>query len=416
MASYVTHLECVSCGRRYEPSPDLYVCPECGIKGILDVKYDYDALGERLSREAFGQNPDRSQWRYFDLLPLSRRDTVQNLQVGWTPLYHAGRLADHLGFPGLYIKDDGRNPTGSFKDRASAVGVARALEIGARVVACASTGNAASSMAGFSAAAGLPSYIFVPATAPEAKVTQLLVYGANVLLVDGTYDQAYYLCNDACDRWGWYNRNCAINPYLMEGKKTAGWEIAEQFGWDPPEWVFMAVGDGCSIAGVWKAFAEAKRLGLIERTPRMVGVQSQGARPLVDSFETGQELVPVRPDTLADSIAVGEPRNSTKALSAVRDSGGRMVAVPDADIVAAIHEVARFTGVFAEPAGATAYAGFKKLLAEGVVGANDRVLVLITGNGLKDIKSARQAVGDGRTIQPDLEQLAAIVEGGAQAR
>src|SRR5690606_14232506 len=299
MAWFVTHLECVACGRRYEPAPELYVCPECGMKGILDVKYDYERLRASLSRDHFARNPERSQWRYFELLPLRRRDTIQDLQVGWTPLYRARRLGAHVGFRNLYIKDDGRNPTGSFKDRASAVGVARALELGAPVVACASTGNAASSLAGFSAAAGLRSYIFVPATAPEAKVTQLLVYGANVLLVDGTYDQAYYLCNDACDRWGWYNRNCAINPYLMEGKKTAGWEIAEQFGWDPPEWVFMAVGDGCSIAGVAKAFAEARRLGLIERVPRLVGVQAEGARPLVDAFERGGPVVPARAETLA---------------------------------------------------------------------------------------------------------------------
>jgi len=406
---FVTHLECVHCGRRYDPAPDRYVCTECGIKGILDVKYDYEALTGRLTREWFRQSPDRSQWRYFDLLPLARRETIQDLQVGWTPLYLAGRLGEHLGFPNLYIKDDGRNPTGSFKDRASAVGVARALEIGARVVACASTGNAASSLAGFSAAAGLTSYIFVPATAPEAKVTQLLVYGANVLLVDGTYDEAYYLCNAACERWGWYNRNCAINPYLMEGKKTAGWEIAEQFGWDPPDWVVMAVGDGCSLAGVWKGFAEAKLLGLIDRTPRMAGVQAEGARPLVDAFERGS-VAPVRPQTLADSIAVGEPRNAAKVLRAVRDSQGTMITVSDDDILAAIHELARFTGVFAEPAGAAAYAGFKKLLHAGVIGREERVVVVVTGNGLKDIKSARAAVQGGRTLRPDLAELAKILE------
>ena len=410
MAWFVTQLECVACGRRYEPAPDLYVCPDCGIKGILDVQYDYDALRGRLTREFFRNNTDWSQWRYADLLPLSRPDAARHLHVGWTPVYRAERLGAYLGFPNLYIKDEGRNPTGSFKDRASAVGVARALEAGARVVACSSTGNAASSLAGFSAAAGLPAYIFVPAAAPEAKVTQLLVYGAQVFLVEGTYDEAYHLCNDACRRFGWYNRNCAINPYLIEGKKTAGWEIAEQFGWDPPDWIVMAVGDGCSIAGVWKAFVEAKLLGLIDRSPRMAGVQAQGARALVDAFETGGPVAPGRAATLADSIAVGEPRNAAKALNAVRASQGTMTAVSDDDIVAAIHELARFSGVFTEPAGAAAYAGFKKLLAAGVIDPEERVLVLATGNGLKDVKSARAGAPAARSIRPDLAELAAVLE------
>ncbi|GAI46216.1 unnamed protein product, partial [marine sediment metagenome] len=265
---------------------------------ILDIVYDYEALASRINR-AYFDSGEYSLWRYFDLLPIENRKNIQPLPVGWTPMFRAERVGKQLGIKNLYLKDDGRNPTGSFKDRASAIAVAKALDFEQNIIACASTGNAASSLAGFAACAGLTSYIFIPANAPKAKIIQLLVYGANVILVEGTYDEAYYLCNEAAKRWDWYNRNCAINPYLIEGKKTAGFEIIEQLDWRIPDWVVISVGDGCSIAGVYKAFFEFKKLNLTNKLPKMLGVQAEGCKPLYDAYKTDSEIRPVIPKTLA---------------------------------------------------------------------------------------------------------------------
>ena len=405
----IAYLTCVQCGRRYQPTPDLYVCHDCGLRGILDVVYLYERA--QISRESLAADPERTIWRYLPLLPLTQTETIPDLQVGWTPLYHARRLGAQLGLRHLYIKDDGRNPTGSFKDRSSALGVAKGLEFKKRTITCASTGNAASSLAGFAACSGVETYIFVPASAPEAKITQLLVYGANVLLVEGSYDEAYYLCNEAVERFGWYNRNCAINPYLIEGKKTVGFEICEQLNWAVPDRVVMAVGDGCSIAGAAKAFREAVQLGLTDRVPRMIGVQAEGCAPLTAAFERDEEPVFVRPQTMADSIAVGEPRNARKALDAIRSSGGTMVGVSDEAILEAMTLLARATGVFGEPAGTTALAGLGLLVARGEIDPDERIVVVVTGNGLKDVKSAQRATGKAPRIRPVLADVERVLEG-----
>lgn len=399
----VKELVCVNCGATYQEQEVEYTCPQCGIKGILDVKYHYEEVS--VSRQTLQEDGNYSMWRYHELLPLRGYEGIQPLQVGWTPLFRAERLGKKIGLHHLYIKDDGRNPTGSFKDRASAVGVARAIEQQHKVIACSSTGNAASSLAGFAASAGIETYIFVPAAAPEAKVTQLLIYGAHVILVEGTYDQAYYLCNEAVNKWGWYNRNCAINPYLIEGKKTVGFEIVEQMKWEVPDRIFMSVGDGCSIAGAWKAFKEFYQLGLIDKLPKMIGVQAEGCQPLTRSFLTGEPFIPVIPNTLADSIAVGEPRNGQKALGAIAESKGKMISVSDADILQAMSQLSRETGVFGEPAGVTAFAGLLKMASEKEMDPDEKIVTVVTGNGLKDIRSAQKAVGYPVKIKPSLEEL-----------
>ena len=329
--------------------------------------------------------------------------------MGWTPLTPAAALARHLGVRALWLKDDGRNATGSLKDRASSVGVVRAREKRRPIIACARPGNAASSCAGMAASMGMRSVIFVPERAPEPKVTQLLIFGATVFRVRGSYEQAFQLCQQACERWGWYNRNSAINPYLVEGKKTVGLEIGEQLGWQPPDWVVVSVGDGCTIAGVWKAFREMKILGLTERTPRMLGVQAEGAAPITTAFRTGEPMQPIEPHTLADSIAVGVPRNWKKAVLAVAESGGAMINASDEEILDAMRSTGRLTGVFAEPAAATAVAGLRRALAEGTVGRRASVVALITGNGLKDVQSARSAVTQPFDIAPDGDGLADIL-------
>jgi len=406
--NFVTGLKCVFCGTVYSTRVP-YTCPRCGIAGILDVEFDYPAIARRLTRRRLAERAEHSHWRYRELLPIGADAALPALAVGWTPLTAAAPLARHLGVRTLFLKDDGRNATGSLKDRASSVGVVRAREKRRKIIACASTGNAASSCAGMAASMGMRSVIFVPERAPEPKVTQLLIFGATVFRVRGSYEQAFQLCQQACERWGWYNRNSGINPYLVEGKKTVGLEIGEQLGWQPPDWVAVSVGDGCTIAGVWKAFREMKLLGLTERIPRMLGVQAEGAAPITTAFRTGVPMRPIEPRTIADSIAVGVPRNWKKALFAVAESGGAMINVSDEEILEAMRYTGRLAGIFAEPAAATAVAGLRRAVAEGTVERRASVVAVITGNGLKDVQSARSAVAQPFEIAPDGDGLPDIL-------
>jgi len=403
---HVKGLRCVLCGGEYGVEETLYTCPRCGVDGILDIVYDYGLIGQRLSKERLAQNPEHSIWRYADLLPIADRYLIPPLQVGWTPLYHAKQLGQQLGLENLYIKDDGRNPTASFKDRASAVGVVKALELGFETVTCASTGNAASSLAGLAASVGLRSIIFVPERAPVAKVAQLLVFGAEVIMVKGTYDQAFDLCLEASAEYGWYSRNTAYNPYLSEGKKTASYEICEQLGWNAPDRIVVSVGDGCIIGGLWKGLKDLYALGFIERLPRLVGVQAEGSAPLVKAWKEGKEEVePIVPCTIADSIAVGVPRDRVKALRAVRESNGLFLAVSDEEILEAMRVLGRGAAVFAEPAGATGFAGLAKLVRGGRINPRERMVVIVTGNGLKDVESAIKATGRPHLIEPTMDDL-----------
>ena len=387
-------LKCVTCGREYDPAELDYTCPDCGpIAGTCEVRYDYEQISRRFSRETLQRNPDPTHWRYLPLLPVLQPAHIQPLAVGGTPLYRARQLEQSWDIGQIWVKDDGRNPTASLKDRASSLAVVKALEKGATAVTAASTGNAASSWSAFTALAGLPNYIFVPAGAPRAKLAQLLLYGATVIKVNGSYDQAFDLCCQAAEKWGWYNRSTAINPYLGEGKKTAALELCEQLGWEVPDYVLVSVGDGCIFQGMWKGFCDLHRLGLIERLPKMIGVQAAGSAPLVQAWEAGWERCkPLQAHTVADSISVGIPRDQVKALQAVRASGGRFIAVSDVDILEAIPLLARRVGVFAEPAGATALAGLKQLAGNGIFTAKDTVAVMVTGHGLKDIDGAMKAV------------------------
>lgn len=411
---HVTGLKCVHCGRCYSTEEAEYFCSACGYAdGILDVEYDVDAVRRELNAEKLAVNRDLSMWRYLPLLPIAGRERIPHLQVGWTPLYEAPRLADELNVARCWVKDEGRNPTASFKDRASAVGVVKALEKKATEITCASTGNAASSLAGFAAAAALPATIFVPARAPQAKVAQLLVYGARVFSVEGTYDEAWELCLKASAEFGWYNRNCAVNPYLIEGKKTVSLELAEQFAQQTPgsfpEWVVVSVGDGCTIGGVWKGLKEMNALGLLPRLPRILGVQAEGCQPFVTAWKNGGGLIPCPGDTIADSIAVGHPRNFTKGMRAVTESGGAFVAVSDAEILESIPLLARRAGVFGEPAGVAGVAGVRHAVAAGIVGRRESVALIATGNGLKDIQSAIRAAGSAVSIRPELDEVRAAL-------
>ena len=398
----VKYGKCVRCGRTYEAVPDLTTC-ECG--GILEITYDYDYIKSHLTRETLANRTERSMWRYRELLPIEEDTAPTPLRVGWSPLSEEPRLAEQLGLKRLWVKDDGQNPTASLKDRASAMAVAKAREAGARVIACSSTGNAASSLAGNAAAAGLETYIFVPSRAPKGKVAQLMTFGATVISVQGSYEETFELSKAAIDKWGWYNRNAAINPYLSEGKKTVSLEILEQLNWEVPDYIAISVGDGCTIAGLWKGLKDLHAIGLIDRLPRLISAQAAGCCPLNRAIETGAPWEPMEENTLADSIAVGVPRNADKALMAIRESGGLTVNVTDEEIMAAQQLLGRTCGVFGEPAGVTGTAGVKKLCEAGVIGKNDTVVSVVTGNGLKDVANAIAACGEPITIPGRMDRL-----------
>ena len=399
----VKSFTCVSCQAQYGSLPSTYTCPACG--GILDVVYDYGSIDGGLFVRSLASNPDRSIWRYEDLLPVTPGGPRPKLRVGGTPIYRARRLAEEIGLSDVFIKDDGVNPTASLKDRASAVAVAMALEAGAEVISCSSTGNAASSCAGCAASVNLPAVIFVPERAPAGKLAQLRIFNAIVIRVRGSYRDAFNLSREAIGRYGWYNRNAAINPYMVEGKKTVSFEICEELGSAMPDWVVVSVGDGCTVAGVWKGFRELHNIGVIPRTPRILGVQAEGSNPISVSFRTQMPMQPGHEDTIADSIAVGEPRNPVKAVNAVRDSGGTMIDVPDEEILSAMRLLGRTAGVFGEPAGVAGLAGLARAVREGIIDSSDSACAIVTGNGLKDIQTGIRAAGEPITIPPDIALL-----------
>jgi len=410
--NHVRYLQCLICEETYAPDEVAYVCPRHGQEGILDVVYDYEAIARQLSRAALETSRDFSQWRYRSLLPIAPEAVVPPLRVGWTPLYRADRLARVVGLRHVWVKDDGQQPTGSFKDRASALAVVKAREKNAAIITTASSGNAAAALSGLCASVGQPNVIFVPEQAPPAKVAQILAYGSTVFLVQGTYDDAYELSLEAAEHYGWYNRNTAYNPYMTEGKKTVSYEICEQLNWKAPDVILVSVGDGCIIGGVHKGLKDLLALGWIDKLPRLIGVQADGSNYLTQAWEQHEAVLTkpaIEAHTIADSISVGLPRDRLKAMRAVTETGGVFLSVSDDDILRAIPLLARTSGVFAEPAGATACAGLLKAVAQERIAPEERVVIINTGSGLKDIRSVEQAaqrVGThARRIAPDLASL-----------
>ena len=413
----IRYLKCLICGKEYAPDAIEYICPDHGNEGIVDVCYDYDLIKTRISKKSLAASNDYSIWRYKPLLPVLPDAEVPPLSIGWTPLYKAPRLAETLQLKHLWVKDDGRLPTGSFKDRASAVAVVKAQEKRAEIITTASTGNAAAALSGICASVGQPNVIFVPESAPPAKIAQLLVYNSTVMLIKGSYDEAFELCLEAAAEYGWYNRNTGYNPYMTEGKKTAAYEICEQLDWNAPDAIFVSVGDGCIIGGLHKGFKDLLALGWIDHMPRLIGVQAQGSNYMFEAWKNNEDILtkaPVSGITVADSISAGLPRDRIKALAAVNETNGAYVCVSDDDILNAIPALARGVGVFAEPAGAAAYAGLVKAVADGLVQADERIVVLNTGNGLKDIKSAMISVemagSKPHHIEPNMETLKRIIQ------
>lgn len=409
---------CSLCNTEYLPGQVTYTCPQDG--GNLDVVLDYDAIRQKFQPEDLTCRAEDSLWRYLPLLPVPDPggEGTPIRAAGWTPVFTLTRLAEKLGLEHLWLKDESRNPTASFKDRASAVVVARAREIGAEVVVTASTGNAGAALAGMSAAIGQKAVIFAPKSAPPAKVAQLLVFGAKVILVDGTYDEAFDLTIKAAQEFGWYCRNTGYNPFTAEGKKTAALEIWEWYNqkkeWmtehgesvsDVPLTVLVSVGDGNIISGMHKGFKDLLALGWMENMPRIIGVQAEGSAAIANAYHAGTEkIIPVSAKTIADSISVDLPRDGVRAVRAARETGGTYIQVSDDEILQAIAALGPL-GIFAEPAGATAYAGLVRAVGQEIVKAGEPVLVLNTGSGLKDVRAAMQAVAAAPIIEPTLEAV-----------
>jgi threonine synthase len=422
MSKFVGY-RCSLCGTEYMPGQVTYTCPKDG--GNLDIILDYDAVRKKYQPEDILSRKDPSLWRYLPLLPVPEPEGSSTpLHVaGGTPVFNLSRLGEKLRLKQLWLKDESRNPTASFKDRASAIVVARAREIQAEVIVTASTGNAGAALAGMSAAIGQKAVIFAPKTAPSAKVAQLLIFGAKVILVDGTYDEAFDLTIKAADEFKWYCRNTGFNPFTAEGKKTAAFEIWDWWQGAHQEWhkqigegidhapltVIVSVGDGNIISGIHKGFKDLLELGWLPRMPRIIGIQAEGSSAIANAFHANTEkIIPVSAKTIADSISVDLPRDGVRAIRAARETGGTYLTVSDNEILQAIAELGRL-GIFAEPAGATAYAGLVCAADQGLVGSDEPILVLNTGSGLKDVRAAMQAVVQAPVIEPTLDAVKKIL-------
>jgi threonine synthase len=403
------HLSCSECGIEYGEDPTLLVCPACSghqepggsTRGVLEV------VLERVPDAWPRERPSDPRF-LAAFLPVRGPESFPEYIAGDTPLQPAPRLADRLGLDSLWIKDDTRNPSGSTKDRASLLVAAKAREYGLDTIAAASTGNAGTALAAVGAAADLETVVFVPASAPEAKLVQMLSYGARVIPVDGTYDDAFELCLAACREFGWYNRNTALNPFTIEGKKTAALEIARALTPEVPDLVVVPTGDGVILAGVAKGFADLRAAGLIPRPPRLLAVQPEGSDAIVSAFDQGRDTVHAlrAAASVADSLVVNAPRNARLALKRLRESGGAAVAVSDEAILGAIPRLASHSGVFAEPAAAAGLAGLESALERGLVDRGERAVLLVTGSGLKDVPAAARALAMPEPLEPTLEAVA----------
>lgn len=387
---YVLGLRCINCGQELPAGPRMYFCPDCGAeRGMLDVEYEYSALAKAVTRERLGLSRDYTIFRYLSFLPVNPGAPRPNLRVGWTPLYKTRILAEKMGMEHLYVKDEGCNPTGTIKDRAAVIGVIKAIEGKSQAVSCASTGDAATALASFAAALELHTYIFMPASSSQS--VQALLFGAKVFSVEGTYQETYTLADNAAKQYGWYNCSAIVNPYLVEGKKTVAMEIAEQLDWQVPDWVVLPFGDGSAIVGVWKGFNEMLLAGLIDKLPRLAGVQTDG-----------QAIA----QTPVGSIAPGDSRNRHKALQALHQSNGVVTTVGGTEALQAARTLAQTTGVLAEAGSASALRGLEKLLALGTISPNNRVVMISTGRQVPDVQTGLQPA----VIKPDLAALVELVQ------
>ena len=407
--NYLKEFVCVNCGASFRPQPGLYTCQTCN--GNLDARYDYDSIASVITVHGLGHNPDRSVWRYAPFFPTALDSSPVSLPIGMTPLTPALRLGQQIGMTDLWIKNDSLNPSGSFKDRASLMILAHCIEHNISMICAASTGNAGTSMACLAAAAGRRAVIFVPESAPLPKIVQLMIYGARVFLVKGDYTQAFDLCEAVSSRMGWFNRNTGTNPYTREGKKTVAFELWEQMGYACPDAVVVSVGDGNIISGVYKGFYDLLEAGLIPKIPRIIGVQAQKSAAISNAFHGDGIIRRVNATSLADSICASFPSDGQAALAAVEKSRGTFVTLCDERILASIQTLAQTEGIFAEPSAAAGVGGVQALLDQGEIDPGDRVVLIVTGSGLKDVDSAFKVTGMPKAVDPDPDQIIAMMKG-----
>lgn len=382
--NYGLGFKCSCCGAGFPLTGMLYSCPSC--RSPLEILYDYKKIRKVLSRQVLRKRSEPSLFRYGEFFPVRTEAGIyKKLFVGMTPFFRAEALEKDLGSQNIFIKDDSRNPSGSLKDRASIMALIHAGESGASLIIAASTGNAGASLSCLAAPLGMKCLILAPRTIPQAKLAQIMIFGASVLLVKGNYDDAFDLSRRATEEWGVYNRNTGFNPYTREGKKSVSFEIIEQMDFSVPDYVFVPVGDGNILSGVWKGFLDFFRCGLIRKLPRLVAVQAEGSSAVASAFLEKRPVRRIKASTLADSISVDLPRDGEMALKALKESGGTAVLVSDREILEAQARLAASTGVFAEPSGAAALAGLIKTLKKKSISRKSSKVLLVTGSGLKDI-------------------------------
>lgn len=403
-------LVCRECGAQY-PETLIYACEKCF--GPLEVVYNLDDI--RLDKEIISKR-EKNLWRYRELLPIKDEDSIVDIGTGFTTLHRCRALADELGLKNLYIKDDTVNPTNSFKDRPASVAVSKAKEFGAEAVGCPSTGNLAAAVAAHAAKAGLPCYIFVPANTEANKVLQASTYGAQLVAVDGTYDQANRLAAQVAEEYGWAFVNINLRPFYVEGSKTLAFEICEQLGWEAPDSIIIPLGSGALFLAIKRGFEQFKELGLIEDKPiRLIGAQASGCAPIVEAFKAGlDDVIPIEhPDTVAKSLAIGDPGDGYYVLEAIRETGGLAESSSDEEILEAINFLAEREGIFSEPAGSVTISVLRKLVEAGEIHPDETVVCCVTGSGFKAADTLQERLGALRVIEPSLEAFKAVKGGSA---
>lgn len=399
---YVKSLKCRECGREYPPTK-IYACEHCFAP--LEVIYDFDYI--TLNKDLI-KNRDKTLWRYRELLPINDYEKIVDIGAGFTPLKECKRLAEALNLRRIYVKNDTVNPTGSFKDRPASVAVSKALELGFRAVGCASTGNLAAATAAHAAKAGLPCYVFIPSSTEKSKVLQAAAYGAKIIAVKGTYDDANRLAAQASDEYEWALVNINIRPYYVEGSKTIAFEVCEQIGWRAPENIVVPMGSGALLCAVWRALKQLYEIGLIEGLgTRLIGAQPEGCSPIVQAFKSKhEEVFPIeKPKTVAKSLAIGDPGDGIYALKAIRESEGFAEYATDEEIVEGMKLLAKTEGIFAEPAGGVSIAVLKKLIEQGEISRDEEVVCLITGSGFKSLEIFSSYTFGVVEIAPDFNHL-----------
>lgn len=391
-------LKCRNCGERYPIKP-LNTCEECF--GPLEVEYDYEKIKENVSRESIEKGPN-TIWRYSHLLPVSEK--IVDLGTGFTPLQRADNLGGILGLDELYVKNDSVNPTFSFKDRVVSVSISKALEFGFDTVGCASTGNLANSVAAHAAKASMNCYIFIPADLNLGKITQSLAYSPNLIGVDGNYDEVNRLCTEISGYYDWAFVNINLRPYYSEGSKTLGYEVAEQLDWTAPDRVVVPAASGSLLTKIWKGFTEFRDLGLIDDlNTKVTAAQAEGCSPISTAFKTGENIRPIRPNTIEKSLAIGNPADGYYAVKVIEKSGGNAGAVTDSELIEGIKLLASTEGIFTETAGGVVVATLKKLVESGEIESDEKTVIYITGNGLKTQDVLADYLPVPVKIKPDLK-------------